>query len=64
MIGTKFYRYSDKHKNLEMVIDKYTTINNRGEIVKIVYVTEKEVLGQKVFDYNVAESTIKRSEII
>lgn len=62
MIGTKFYRYCDKYKNLETVIDKYITYNSKGEIVKIVYVTEKDILGQKVKDYNVAESTIKRSK--
>lgn len=63
-IGTKFYRYGRKVKKIEEVIDIHTTINTNGEIVKVRYVTEHEVLGQKVVDYDVLIVTIQRSEIV
>jgi hypothetical protein len=63
-IGTKFYRHYWKHKKLEEVIDIHITTNTKGEVVKVRYVTEYEMLGQKVRDYDVIPTTILRSKII
>lgn len=63
-VGTQFYRYGRKHKVLETVIDIHTTYNLAGQIVNVRYVTEHELMGQKVIDYDVVAVTIQRSEII
>ena len=57
-IGTKFKR---NHKNyVETVIDILTTTNHIGEVVKIVYVSEHDFIGQKIKDYEVPQATIAR----
>lgn len=63
-IGTKFIRYSNKAKRIETVVDFYTTTNINGNIIKSCYVTENIFMDQKVRNYDVAESTIARSEVI
>lgn len=62
MIGTKFIKNS-KHKDVYTVIDKHTTTNSKGEIVKTVYVAETNFMGQIVIDYKVPQSTVIRGQI-
>ncbi len=63
-IGTKFIRYSRAEKQVETVVDIYTTRNNAGDVVKVRYVATHEFLDQEVADYDIPEVTIARSEIV
>lgn len=62
-IGTKFIRYSRAEKQVETIVDIYTTHNNAGEVVKVRYVATHEFMGQEVADYDIPEATIARSEV-
>ncbi len=66
-IGHKFTRQPNKkNKNpqIEEIVDIYTTTNNKGEIVKIVYVTAVEFMGHKICDSDVQHATIVRGSIV
>jgi len=59
-IGTKFIKSGKKNKAIETVIDIHTTKNVKGDVVKIVYVSEKDFAGGKIKDYEVPQSTVAR----
>lgn len=59
-IGTQFIRYYGKRKDVETVVDILKTYNSKNELVKIEYVVEHDLLGQKVKDI-VSKTTIMRS---
>ena len=64
-IGTQFIRRGNKRRDIETVIDIYETFSKvSGKRVKRRFVCEHIFLGQKVIDYDVAETTILRSEIV
>lgn len=63
-IGTKFIRRNSKRKDVETVVDILTTTNSKGEVVSVKYVATHEFMGQKVTDFEVANSTIQRAEIV
>lgn len=56
-IGTK-YRTRHKQPKECTVVDIYKTYNVAGELISTRYVTVHEVLGQRVFDYDVVRTTI------
>lgn len=56
-IGTIF-RTRHKHPRTCTIVDRYTTTNEKGEIVDRRYVCTHEVLGQIVTDYNVPDAAI------
>lgn len=56
-IGT-VYTTRGKHQRICTVIDQLTTYNAAGKIVSIRYVSEHEFMGQKVYDYDVVETTV------
>lgn len=56
-IGTTFYT-RHKHPRFCTVVDRYTTTNEKGEVVKRCYVCTHEVMGQVVTDYDVPDTTI------
>lgn len=61
-IGTQFLKRWGKGRNdfwLETVIDILTTYNAAGDLVKISYLTEHELMGQTIKD-EVCETTICR----
>ena len=60
-IGLSFVRHYRKDRNPETVVDIYTTINSKGEVVKVRYVTEHMFMGQPVRDDDVVAVTIARS---
>lgn len=62
-VGTKFTKRSDKHKKIYTVEDFLTTVNLKGKIVKTCYIASNELCSQKVFDYDVVETTIAMGEI-
>jgi hypothetical protein len=63
-IGTQFIRHYSKRKDIETVIDIYTTTNSAGETVKTRYVCSHSFMGQPVIDYDVLLTTILRSQQI
>ena len=52
-----------KAPRLCTVIDKHTTTNSAGEVVKVRYVSVHEFLGQKVVNEDVVSVTIQRGEV-
>ena len=62
MIG-KQYLTRGKAPRLCTVIDKHTTTNSAGEVVKVRYVSVHEFLGQKVVNEDVISVTIQRGEV-
>ena len=58
-IGTQ-YKTRHKHPKLCTVVDIHYTYNFKGELVKVRYVAENELLGQKVVDSDVVAPTIAR----
>jgi hypothetical protein len=56
-IGTQF-KSRGKHPRLYTVIDIHRTYNAAGEMVKLRYVATFELMGQKVTDYDVVETSI------
>lgn len=61
--GTKFVRRGRKHKVVETVVDVHITRNLAGDIVKTRYVTEHDVMGKPVRDYDTCATTIKKGLI-
>ena len=57
-IGTQ-YMTRGKVKRLCTVIDKHTTTNLKGEIVRECYVSSHDFCRQKVIDCEVSPSAIK-----
>jgi len=62
-VGTQFVPIGRKDKTVHTVVDYLTTKNLAGEIVGAKYVSEHEFCGQKVRNYDVADSTIARGLI-
>lgn len=56
-VGQKFYSHG-KNPKLCTVLDILTTYNLAGEVIRIRYVAEHEILGQKVIDHDVLETSI------
>lgn len=56
-IGTTF-RTRHRHPRFCTVVDRYTTTNEKGEIVNRRYVCTHEMLGHIVTDYDVPDATI------
>jgi hypothetical protein len=56
-IGTVF-RTRHKYPRICTVVDRYTTTNEKGDVVDRRYVCTHEVLGQIVTDYHVPDTTI------
>ena len=66
-IGLVFIRGTGPHakrRDVETIVDIYTTRNNAGEVIEIVYVTTHAFGNLTVTDYKVPESTIARGEIL
>lgn len=61
-MGTQ-YMTRGKVKRLCTVIDKHTTTNLKGEIVRERYVSSHDFCGQKVIDSDVALCAIKLGAI-
>ena len=59
----KQYKTRGKHPRLCTVIDVHTTCNQKGEIVKVRYVSEHVFLNQKVIDKDVVKTTILMNEV-
>jgi len=59
-IGTQFIKQGRKHAKVETVVDMLTTKNLAGEVVKVRYVSEHDLMGQPVKDYDVCAVTIAR----
>ena len=62
LIG-KQYLTRGKHPQLCTVVDVHTTCNQKGEIVKVRYVSEHVFLNQKVIDKDVGKTTILMNEV-
>jgi len=62
LIG-KQYKTRGKHPKLCTVVDVHTTRNQKGEIVKVRYVSEHVFLNQKVIDKDVGKTTILMNEV-
>ena len=62
LIG-KQYLTRGKHPQLCTVVDVHTTCNQKGEIVKVRYVSEHVFLNQKVIDKDVNKTTILMNEV-
>lgn len=62
LIG-KQYKTRGKHPKLCTVVDVHTTRNQKGEIVKVRYVSEHVFLNQKVIDKDVVKTTILMNEV-
>ena len=62
LIG-KQYLTRGKHPQLCTVVDVHTTCNQKGEIVKVRYVSEHVFLNQKVIDKDVVKTTILMNEV-
>ncbi len=58
-IGTKFVRRGNKRKDVETVVDKLTTYNLAGDIIKVRYVCEHIFMGQIVTNRDTLSTTIK-----
>lgn len=56
-IGTQ-YRTRGKAPRLCTVVDRLTTLNDNGVVVKRRYVATHEVAGQVVADADVVETTV------
>ena len=57
LIGTQ-YMTKGKHPRLCTVVDKLTTTQSDGTVCQRRYVSTHEFLGQTVYDYDVARTTI------
>ena len=62
LIG-KQYLTRGKHPQLCTVVDVHTTCNQKGEIVKVRYVSEHVFLNQIVRDKDVGKTTILMNEV-
>ena len=62
MIG-KQYLTRGKEPHLCTVIDKHTTTNSVGEVVKVRYVSVHDFMGQKLVSRDVVRTTILRGEV-
>lgn len=56
-IGMKF-KTRHKSPRLCTIVDIHKTYNSKGELVRSVYVTEHEFMGQVVREQNVVQTTI------
>ena len=56
-IGTQFWTRG-KYPRLCTVTDILKTYNAQGELVKIRYVAEHELMGKMIADYDVCDTTI------
>lgn len=57
-VGTKF---TDRKGRECEVVDFLTTTNMAGEVVKTTYVTAHTLMGQKILDRDVCETTIAKA---
>lgn len=62
LIG-KRYRAGAGRRRIATVVDKHTTYNMAGDIVRIRYVGEYEFMGQTMRDTDASRTTILRQEI-
>ena len=62
LIGKQYLTHG-KHPQLCTVVDVHTTCNQKGEIVKVRYVSEHVFLNQKVIDKDVNKTTILMNEV-
>ena len=62
LIGVQ-YKTRGKHPKLCTVVDKHTTYNMAGDIVKVSYVATHEFLGQVVTDNHVGQTSILMGEV-
>ena len=53
--------WTDRYKRLNVISDRLTTTNDKGQVVRLDYVSESVVLGQIVRSYNVTDSEITRA---
>lgn len=58
-VGTQ-YMSSGKNPRLCTVVDVYVTRNLAGEMVAMRYVSEHDLMGNKVLDYDVVDVTIAK----
>ena len=63
LVGKKFIRRGNKRKDVETVIDKLTTKNLAGEVIKTRYVCSHVFMGQTILNKDTLETTIKMSMI-
>lgn len=57
-VGTKF---TDRQGRECEVVDFLTTRNMAGEVVKTTYVTAHTLMGQRILDRDVCETTIAKA---
>lgn len=62
-IGTKFITPGDKQKRVRTVVDIYSTYNSKKQLVRVLYVSEHEFMGQKIRVEDVPASAIIRGLI-
>ena len=62
-IGTQFIRRNTKRRDIETVVDIYTTKDFNGYIKRVTYLAEHDFLGQNLKE-EIPGSTILRSEIL
>lgn len=61
-IGTKYTVQRSKQGKKEYTIeDIHYTYNYAGDLVKLRYVAYSVLMGQKVYDYDVVETTIAKA---
>ena len=64
MIGVKFNRrINARLTRLNTVVDVRVTFNSKAEIVDVKFVSVEDFCGQKVYNYEVPLTTIKRNII-
>lgn len=63
LIGKSYVSKTAKRKDICTVVDCHFTFNAANELVKVRYVSEHELLGQKIRDNDVVAVTILRNEI-
>ena len=61
-IGTRFISRGNHPKECT-VIERYTTTDSKGNVVKVSYAAVHKLCGQSITDYDIPESTIMRGLI-
>ena len=62
-IGDKFVKRGDKQKRVNTVVDIMTITNSKGEVVKQYAVSESELMGQTVTNYEVPFATVELGRV-
>jgi hypothetical protein len=64
-IGTQFHaRHASNnraHPVVRTVVEQLTTVNSKGEVVRLAYAVEHEFCGQRVLQTDVVDTTVARN---